>query len=100
MNNKSMALAEHPDGNKYQKIGVIAVSTGLLFSLIALFGAGNTQPVLLFWLSFGSITCGALLYAYPLYKVTPVIKNNGIYQTNITNRGALAWGAGILFTGF
>lgn len=97
---KSLALAEHPEGNIVQKLGIVSVSAGLLFGLIALFGAGYTYPVVFFWLSLGLVSFGGLLYASPLFNTLPGIKNNRIYQNNMTNRGALAWGLGILFTGF
>lgn len=97
---KSLALAENPEGNIIQKAGVATVSVGLLFGLIALFGAGYTYPVALFWLSIGLVSVGGLLYASPLFYTLPGIKNNGTYQNSMTNKGAIAWGLGILLTGF
>ncbi|TAF45208.1 MAG: 4Fe-4S binding protein [Sphingobacteriales bacterium] len=96
----SMALTDNSEASTLQKTGIILFASGILSAIIAAAGAGNAQPVLFFWLAFGLSTAGGLLYAYTYFKNPISIQNNGIFNHGISNRGAIAWLTGLLFTGF
>ena len=86
--------------NSRQKLGLGLVAGGLLFFLIAWAGAGSAQPVLFFWLGFGLITIGSLVYFWEKYMREPAgIKNNGLKLSSSTTRGAIGWILGIVITG-
>ncbi len=84
-----------------QKIGLAMVGGGLLVLLVAFLGLGKIVPLLSFLASTALLSVGGLLYAYESYKNRPEgIKNNGVMFGNMTNRGAVAWVAAIVITGF
>ena len=84
-----------------KKLGLTVLSIGLFFFLISLTGVSNNKPLLFFFLSFGLTILGALTYFIPQIKEAPAgIKNNNIFFSKVTYRGAPAWILGILFTAF
>src|SRR5882672_7577535 len=101
--NPSMSLSNpHPANfTPLQKIALAIVSIGLLFIALAWAGLGNNQPVIFLSVAIISLFVGGGLYAHATYAHLPDgVKNNRAVFTNLTSRGALAWMAGIVFTGF
>jgi len=83
------------------RVAVAVVALGVLLFVAALAGAplGRTWfgPMASFVLAGG----GAIALIRMRYRnTTPGIKHNGVFFSGATSRGALAWGLGILFTGF
>ncbi len=68
----------------------------------AAFGMVKDWRWLWFFLSFGFGIIGALMYMLPDLKLLgkPGIKNNHIYQRNVTNRGWIAWVTMFYLIGF
>ncbi len=84
-----------------KKLGLTVLSIGLFFFLISLTGVSNNKPLLFFFLSFGLTILGSLIYFLPQIKEAPAgIKNNNIFFSKVTYRGAPAWILGIIFTAF
>ena len=93
--------AEKKNIDTIKKLGLTSLSIGLFFFLISLTGISNSRPLLFFFLSFGLTIIGALTYFIPQIREAPAgIKNNKIFFSKITYRGAPAWILGILFTAF
>ena len=100
MQDHSLSIAKPTEGLLSQKIGASLIAAAILCALIAAFGQGETQSVLFFWLIIVFIFAGGIIFSIPYYKAIPGIKNNGIMHSPATNRGGIAWGIGILMTGF
>ncbi|HUX60545.1 MAG TPA: 4Fe-4S dicluster domain-containing protein [Ignavibacteriaceae bacterium] len=84
-----------------KKSGLAAIAIGFLFFLISLTGISSKQPLLFFFLSFGLVTAGSILYFAIQVKEAPAgIKNNRIFFDAITSRKSIAWILGIVLTGF
>ncbi|PSJ72652.1 4Fe-4S binding protein [Sphingobacteriales bacterium UPWRP_1] len=84
-----------------QKTALALVAVGLLLLLAAAFGAANAQPAA--WLATALVCIGAggMVYAFKQYQHRQAgIKNNGVYQTSLTARGAAAWLLALVLTGF
>jgi ferredoxin-type protein NapH len=96
----SLAITDGSGESRIQKIGILLFAAGILSALIAAFGGGKEHPILFFSLSFGAVISGGLVYAYTYFQNINDIKNNGIFHNGMTNRGAIAWLTGIVFTGF
>lgn len=96
----SLSLAETSGLGTAQKIGTTFISLSVLTACIAAFGPGAQQPLLYLCLVFGLAAGAAIAYAVPHFAALPGIQNNGVMQNASTNRGAVAWGIGILMTGF
>ncbi len=94
----------YPHNNKTElvkKISLAILSTGLLFLLISLTGATNSQPVVFLILSFGLIMAGAAaFYIVQVKELPPGVNNNGVYFSAMKHRGLSAWILGIIMTGF
>jgi len=101
--NDSLSLA-NPDPvhlNGAQKVALAITGLGLLFIFVAWFGGSIVQTTFFLWPSLALIFTGGLSYAFATYKNTPEgIKNNHVFFNSLTNRGALGWILGIVFTGF
>ncbi len=83
-----------------QKISISIACAGLLIMLLAWAGAPVIGSLWLI-LSLSLLTLGVILYSYRTYMTQHAgIKNNGNFFSSISNRGALAWAAGILVTAF
>ncbi len=96
----SFSLAEPSQTHPLQKIGATMISLAILSCIVAAFGPGKSYSVLFFWLIIGLTFGGGIIYSLPIFRAQPGIKNNGIMFSSVTNRGAIAWGIAILFTGF
>lgn len=84
-----------------QKISLSTLGLGILVFIVAAFGAGSGQPLAFMIASTGLTVMGSLVFFYRHYSAeSPGVKNNGIWQTNMTSRGAAAWLLGVLMTGF
>jgi len=100
MQDNSLSIAKPSESLLSQKIGTSLIAAAILCAIIAASGQGATHPVLFFWLIIGFVFSGGIIFSIPYYKGIPGIKNNGIMYSPATNRGAIAWGIGILMTGF
>ena len=86
--------------NVMQKIGLAIGGIGLLVLFVAL-GYTFPNPTLVLTASLGTMTLGTVVYAHGSYQHLPKgIKNNGVWFRSLTNKGALAWIAGVVITGF
>ena len=100
--NKSMALANPmpPFTDGIQKLATAIAGVGLLILFLAFFGV-NIQNGTFLSVSLVLISVGVIVYAWRAYMNVPAgIKNNGTWFNSATNRGVLAWIAGIVITGF
>ena len=98
-----MSLANpHPVGlNMQQKISGFLAGLGILLLFVAFGSMNATNTSMYLWPSIALMTIGSLWFSYAAYKDLPEgIKNNGVFFRSLTNRGILAWLAGIVITGF
>ncbi len=76
----------------------------LAYQLAKSSGSGivKEHKALFWWLSFGIGILGALLFMIPNVVLLgpPGIKNNGIYHSSATNRGALGWAVFVFLVSF
>ncbi|MFI5172674.1 MAG: hypothetical protein ACHQFW_09795, partial [Chitinophagales bacterium] len=101
--NPSMSLSNpHPANfNAIQKAGLAITALGVLAILIAWAGGGNYFPLLFLIVTLICLIGGGIIYAYGTYNHVPEgVKNNRTMFTSMSSRGALAWIAGIVLTGF
>lgn len=86
---------------RIKKAGLAIFGAGLLMLAVSLTGAGQEHPLMFFLLSSGLATAGALIYIIPQVKEGPPgIRNNHIFFKSMTSRGAPAWLAAVILTGF
>jgi Pyruvate/2-oxoacid:ferredoxin oxidoreductase delta subunit len=91
----------HKDLTVSKKIGLAAFGLGILFLIVSLTGVSNSQPLLFFFLSLGLTVVGSLIYIISQAKeVRAGIKNDNIYFSGLTSRGALGWLLAIIITAF
>lgn len=100
MQDNSLSIAEPVASPISQKIGASMIAAAILCALIAASGQGAVYPLLFFWMILILIFSGGIIYSIPYFKAIPGVKNNGVMQNPATNRGAIAWGVGMLMTGF
>ncbi|MFD0977630.1 4Fe-4S binding protein [Salinimicrobium gaetbulicola] len=82
-----------------QKIATGLGWTGLFILTLSIFNVD--LPFYFVWIALGLIVTGVVLYANDQYLGKPAgIKNDGVWFKNLTSRGSLAWGAGLLLTWF
>ncbi len=101
--NPSMSLSNpHPANfNAKQKSGLSLIAIGILIIFLALTGAASNQPVLFLVVCLVCLFAGTIIYTLGSYGNLPAgIKNNRTMFTSMSSRGALAWMAGIIITGF
>ena len=99
----NLSIAQpHPEGaDGLQKAGLAIASLGLLILVVAMGGVTFHQKALFLSLSLSAIIGGTTIYAARKYFTQPAgIKNNGVWQHDLTNRGLIAWMIGIFLTGF
>lgn len=99
----SFQLTANPAGHvgKAQRTALVLIALGVLALLVATFGAGVTQPILMLSLSMALLVGGGLLYIVKQYSGgIPGIKNNGITFSSSTARGSVGWILAIVITGF
>lgn len=99
---ESLSLANpSPEGHSVtQKLGLALAGIGLLILLLAWVGVALPATIALS-ISLLTLTLGIILYGIGLYANLPEgIKNNGVYFSSLTNRGALGWTLGVILTGF
>lgn len=100
MQDNSLSIAEPVASPISQKIGASMIAAAILCALIAASGQGAVYPLLFFGMILILIFSGGIIYSIPYFKAIPGVKNNGVMQNPATNRGAIAWGVGMLMTGF
>jgi Pyruvate/2-oxoacid:ferredoxin oxidoreductase delta subunit len=100
MQDNSLSIAEPVESPISQKIGASMIAAAILCALIAASGKGAAHPLFFFWVILILIFSGGIIYSIPYFKAIPGVKNNGVMQNPATNRGAIAWGVGMLMTGF
>ena len=101
--NQSMSLANpHPANfNGKQKAGLAIIGIGVLAILLAWAGIGTSQALPLLIVMLVCLFAGGFIYTIGTYGGLPTgIKNNRAFFTSMSSRGALAWIAGIVITGF
>lgn len=89
--------------NTIQKIGVplglFFSFSGLLILMLTWVGVELDQTLL--WFFLAALLGGMTLYGLTVYAgETEGIKNNGIWQNSLTNKGWLAWVSGVVLTLF
>lgn len=99
--NDSISIAKpHAQQDVIQKVGLGLTGLGLIILLITWAGVTLSASIYL-WLALVFLFVGVTVYAHRTYSQVPAgIKNNRIYFDSLTNRGALGWLAGIVFTAF
>jgi ferredoxin-type protein NapH len=101
--NPSLSLSNpHPANfNGLQKLGLALTGLGLLAFFMAWAGMGNAQPLVFLLITLAGFFAGGITFAVGSYRGVPAgIKNNRNMFSSITSRGALAWIAGVVITGF
>lgn len=99
----SFQLTANPAGHvgKAQRMALVLIGFGVLALLVATFGAGATQPILMLSVSMALLIGGGLLYIVKQYGGGIAgIKNNGITFSSSTARGSVGWILAIVITGF
>ena len=87
--------------NTAQKVGLATGAIGFLFLILALFDLLRPSGSGFMWASILMLGGGVSLYVKGLYQhKTAGIKNDGVWFSSLTNKGVLAWIAGILITAF
>ncbi len=84
-----------------QKLGLSLASIGVLILLVTIFGINFPNPGLFAGISIALMTLGGVIYTHRTYGGKPEgIKNNGVWQDSLSNRGTWGWIIGIILTGF
>ena len=93
--------AEAPALGASQRIALALVGVGLLNLIVQAFGGPLAGSWAGFLSSFGALGAGAAWFFWLERKdTTPGIQHDGTFFRSLTARGALAWIAGIVLTGF
>ncbi len=101
--NNSLSFANpHPANyNTIQKAGLAIIAIGLLAFAFAWLNISLISPVMYLGIMLSGLIIGGGIFFYgTYYNSQPGIKNNRNFFSSLTSRGALAWIAGILITGF
>lgn len=101
--NNSLSLANpHPANyNTAQKTGLAIIGIGVLSIVFAWLNIQLVSPHLYFYLMISGFAIGGGIFFIGTYNTIPEgIKNNRNFFSSMTSRGALAWIAGIVITGF
>lgn len=101
--NPSMSLSNpHPANfNGIQKTGLALVGAGVLATLLAWVNIATISPLIYLIVALTGYMGGAVLYTLGSYASTPAgIKNNRVFFSSLSSKGALAWMAGIILTLF
>ncbi|MBL7988712.1 MAG: 4Fe-4S binding protein [Chlorobi bacterium] len=99
----SFQLTSNPAGHtgKAQRTALMLIGLGVLALLVATFGAGAAQPIVMLSLSMALLVGGGLLYIAKQYSGGIAgIKNNGLTFSSSTARGSVGWVLAIVITGF
>lgn len=98
---QSMSIASpDSDGGIIQKLGIALGGAGLLILLVALSNLGIDGTT---WLaaSLSLLLIAPVIVAIGSYKgKTAGIKNDGVWTSSLTARGAIGWIVGVFLTGF
>ncbi|MBL4653938.1 MAG: FeS-binding protein, partial [Flavobacteriales bacterium] len=100
---ENMSIAEpHPIGiDVVQKLSLTLAAVGVLILFLAWGGYTFEDNTLWLTVAIASISTGGILFgARTYFTQTEGIKNNGVWQKALTNRGVWGWLVGIILTGF
>jgi hypothetical protein len=87
--------------NTAQKLGAAAVGIGLALLMAAAFGAQLPGGAWILAAALTLLAAGTIVYARGAYLHLPAgIKNNGVWQRSLSNRGLWGWLTGVVLTGF
>ena len=87
--------------NIIKKTGLTVLSVGLFMFLVSLTGISNSNPIVFFFLSFGLVIAGTLVYITMQVKEAPAgIKNNKLFLNSFMSKGTPAWILGVIITAF
>jgi len=87
--------------NTAQKSGAAAASIGLILLMAAAFGAQLPGGGWILAAALTLLAAGTIVYARGAYLHLPAgIKNNGVWQRSLSNRGLWGWLTGVVLTGF
>ncbi|MBP4142509.1 4Fe-4S binding protein [Flavobacterium sp. P4023] len=99
--NISIASHENMQMNGMQKLSVTLGILGLFILVLSLFNVNFPNKEIWLATAIALILVGVITYANKTYLNQPAgIKNNGVWHTNFTNKGTLAWMTGIVLTSF
>ncbi len=90
----------HAENTGLKKLGMGIFSVGLLMSFVGLTSVALQNPTLFFFMSFGLMTAGGLIFILPQMRELPGIKHNRLFQLSATSRGLIGWATGVFLTGF
>lgn len=99
----SLSLANpHPNQlSAKHKLGLAILGLGLLSLALSWAGAASLNPAAFLIAALAGISVGSIIYIRAEYAEKPEgIKNNGVFFSSMSSRGALGWAAGVVFTGF
>lgn len=99
----SLSIAESHSGtlDSVQRMALTIAALGVLALLVSIPLETIPQPKAWLGASLLAILVGTVLYARRSYLTRPAgIKNDGVWHSTITARGAVAWIIGIMLTGF
>ncbi|MBO6576180.1 MAG: 4Fe-4S binding protein [Rhodothermales bacterium] len=98
------AIADRPTGDPLSgsRWGKGLVFGGLALGVLTLIGLNQAIPAeILFWLTTGAVCVGTVLIARARYGHGPAgIRNHDTFFTPMLSRGAVAWVAAVVLTGF
>ncbi|MFT4605997.1 MAG: hypothetical protein ACI9W4_002742, partial [Rhodothermales bacterium] len=98
------ALADRPTANPLSgsRVGKTLIFGGLLIGMLALLGLWRVVPDwILLTVSTGAVAAGTVILARARYGSGPAgIRNHGVFTTPMLARGAPAWIAAVVLTGF
>ncbi|MAS20858.1 MAG: FeS-binding protein [Leeuwenhoekiella sp.] len=100
---RDMSLTGQPPAalNTIQKLATALGVGGLLLLVLAIFNVRLMNQSLWLTTALTSIFVGIVLFSYGAYADKQAgIKNDGVWFKSISNRGFLAWVAGLALTGF
>lgn len=85
----------------YERAALAAVAAGLLGLLLTLADADPNRQKAWFYAALGLLSTGTLSWSWLKFGQQPAgVKQDGLWQRASTSRGAVAWGTGLVLTGF
>ncbi|OGF64133.1 MAG: 4Fe-4S ferredoxin [Candidatus Fischerbacteria bacterium RBG_13_37_8] len=92
---------KHAHIQRYKKISMFLIAVGAFIFFLVHVGIKIASPLPLFFLCFGTVTAGALLYFYQQYREAPAgIRHNNLFKTPLMSGGFPGWIIAIVLTWF